>query len=90
MQDVHATCTTSTTLSDLCWRWLDTLACQTTLLVSAAKEGNAVSLWRALGRIRKRQGMVLVRETCEYHSRGEEYMVLFWRDLWVPQQTSGI
>ena len=34
--------------------------------------------------------MVLVRETCEYHSRGEEYMVLFWRDLWVPQQTRGI
>ena len=56
---------------------LDTLACQTTLLVSAAKEGNAVSLGRALGRIRKRQGMVLVSETCEYHSRGEEYMVLF-------------
>ena len=33
--------------------------------------------------------MVLVRETCEYHSRGEEYMVLFRRDLWVPQQTGG-
>ena len=32
----------------------------------------------------------LVRETCEYHSRGEEYMVLFWRDLWVPQQTRGM
>ena len=43
----------SPTLSDLCWRWLDTLACQTTLLVSAAKEENAVSLWRALGHIRK-------------------------------------
>ena len=48
MQDFRATCTISATLSDLCWRWLDTLACQTTLLVSAAKEGNAVSLWRAL------------------------------------------
>ena len=20
-------------------------------------------------------------ETCEYHSRGEEYMMLFWRDV---------
>ena len=57
MQDFRATCTISATLSDPCWRWLDTLACQTTLLVSAAKEVNAVSLWRALGRIRKRQGM---------------------------------
>ena len=57
----------------------------------AAKEGNQLlSLGRPLGRIRKRQGMVLVRETCEYHSRGEEYMVLFWRDLWVPQQTRGM
>ena len=47
-----------------------------------------------MGRIYERgmQGMVLVRETCEYvyHSRGEEYMVLFWRDLWVPQQTRGM
>ena len=34
--------------------------------------------------------MVLVRETCEYHSRGKVYMVLFQRDLWVLQQTGGI
>ena len=39
------------------------------LLVSAAKEGNAVCIWPKglppLGHIRKRQGMVLVMETCE-------------------------
>ena len=34
--------------------------------------------------------MVLVGETREYHSRGEEYMVLFRRDLWVSQQTGGM
>ena len=49
---------------------------------------------------------MLVGETCEYHSRGEEYgaiserpvgttveersMVLFRKDLWVPPQTGGI
>ena len=33
--------------------------------------------------------MLLVRETCEYHSREEEYMMVFPRDLWVPQQTGG-
>ena len=62
MQDFRATCTLER-------RCLDSLACQTTLFVSAAKEGNAVSLGRPLDRIRKRQGMVLVMETCEYHSR---------------------
>ena len=29
-------------------------------------------------------------ETCEYHSRGKEYMLLFWRDLWVPQQSGEV
>ena len=43
-----------------------------------AKEEDAVSLGRPLGTT-KEAGYV--RETCEYHSRGEEYMVLFWRDL---------
>ena len=62
MQDFRATCTLER-------RWLDSLAWQTTLLVSAAKEGNAVGLGRPLGHIRKRQGMVLVMEMCEYHSR---------------------
>ena len=54
----------------------------------------------------QRRGMVLVGETCEYHSRGEEYgviserlkgttveersMVLFRRDLWVTPQTGGV
>ena len=52
--------------------------------------GKAVNLGRPLGHMQKRQGMVLVRETCEYHSRGEEYMVLFWRDLWLLQQTREI
>ena len=30
---------------------------------------------------RGRVWCLIVRETCEYHSRGEEYLVLFWRDL---------
>ena len=47
-------------------------------------------VWGDLWAVYERQGMVLVRETCEYHSRGEEYMVLLRRDLWVPQQTRGI
>ena len=31
--------------------------------------------WDIYGLLRKRQGMVLVGETCEYHSRGEGYGV---------------
>ena len=52
-------------------------------IYGAAKEGNQLlSLGRPLGRIRKRQGMVLVRETCEYHSRGEEvYGVILERPV---------
>ena len=49
-----------------------------------------VLVWGDLWVLRKRRGMVLVGETREYHSRGEEYMVLFRRDLWVPQQTGGV
>ena len=33
-----------------------------------------VLVWGDLWVQQKRQGMVLVGETCEYHSRGEEYM----------------
>ena len=50
---------------------------------TTANEGYGVCLGRPLGTTK---GVVLVRETCEYHSRGEEYGVI-WRDLWVPQQT---
>ena len=54
----------------------------------------------------QRRGMVLVGETFGYYSRGEEYgvisetpvgttiegrsVLLYWRDLWVPQQTGGV
>ena len=34
--------------------------------------------------------MVFVGETSKYHSRGKEYIVLFWRDLWVLQQTGEV
>ena len=39
---------------------------------TTAKEG-VVLVWGDLWVLRKRRGMVLVGETCEYHSRGEEY-----------------
>ena len=32
-----------------------------------------------VGVLKKRHGVVLVRETCEYHSRGEEYGVILER-----------
>ena len=48
---------------------------------TTAKEGDAVIVWGDLWELRKRRVMVLVRETCEYHSRGEEYGVISERPV---------
>ena len=103
MQDFRATCTLAPHCSLI--RFVLVLVGQSRLsdYLAPYGYGGLQSIWCSKGGesavefgetfgpyIRKRQGMVLVRETCEYHSREEEYMVLFWRDLWVPQQTRGM
>ena len=59
------------------------------LWISQQRRG-VVLVWGDFWVLQKRRGILLVRETYEYHSRGKEYIVLFQRDLWVPQQTEGV
>ena len=42
-------------------------------------------LWGDLWILQKRQGMVLVGETCEYHSKGEEYGVILERPVGISR-----
>ena len=57
---------------------------------TTAKEGDGVSFGRPLGTT-KEVRFGVSRETCEYHSRGEEYMVIYISERYlVPQQTGGI
>ena len=47
---------------------------------TTAKEG-VVLAWGDFWVLQKRQGILLVRETYEYHSRGEEYGVISERPV---------